>query len=232
MLIFLFLTLYAQAAPLQTGVWQTAVMKRAQFNDSIDFVFNLSTSVPEVGGGGTIRRANGATFPALDGNGISYSLFDLKPCGINLPHVHPRATELLYVINGTGPLRTWFVEENTVGSLHSRDVLNNLQPGQVTFFPQGLIHFEQNMGCDDIFFISALNSEDPGVNTVTLRLFDVESDAALAQILGLTVAQVAAMRAGVPQGPTAGLPECLSRCNTNGSTSGSTSDSSNYTGNP
>jgi len=81
-------------------------------------------------------------------------------------------------------------------------------------------------------FISALNSEDPGVNTVTLRLFDVESDSALAQILGLTVAQVAAMRAGVPQGPTAGLPECLSRCNsssTNGADSGSTSDSSNYT---
>jgi len=211
MFLLFLLSVEAQHAPLQTATWQTAVQRRAQFADS-DFVFDLNTAPHELGnGGGFVRRAFGSTFPALQGQGIGYSLFSIEPCGINLPHVHPRATELLFVINGTGPLRTWLVEENQ-GLPHSRDIVNDLAAGQVTFFPQGLIHFQQNLGCDTLTFLSALNSEDPGVNTVTLRLFDAEGDEALAQSLGLAVNQVAAIRAGVPAGPAKGLQECLQKC--------------------
>ncbi|CAM9329551.1 unnamed protein product, partial [Ectocarpus sp. 12 AP-2014] len=32
--------------------------------------------------------------PALDGQGISMALVNLDPCAINLPHIHPRATEV------------------------------------------------------------------------------------------------------------------------------------------
>ncbi|CAN0597135.1 unnamed protein product, partial [Laminaria digitata] len=32
--------------------------------------------------------------PALAGQGISMALVNLGPCAINLPHIHPRATEV------------------------------------------------------------------------------------------------------------------------------------------
>jgi hypothetical protein len=65
---------------------------------SVDFVFNLATSKPSSqANGNTIRPLNVNTFPILANMGISYTLFELSPCGINLPHIHPRATELLYV---------------------------------------------------------------------------------------------------------------------------------------
>ena len=41
------------------------------------------------------RVANVNHIPVLEGNGVSMVLFNLEPCGINLPHVHPRATEVI-----------------------------------------------------------------------------------------------------------------------------------------
>jgi Cupin len=37
--------------------------------------------------------------PALHGEGIALVTIDLAPCGINIPHVHTRATEFLYAID-------------------------------------------------------------------------------------------------------------------------------------
>jgi hypothetical protein len=45
-----------------------------------------------------IRTLRVHDFPALAYLDISYTLFRLAPCGANIPHIHPRATELLYVI--------------------------------------------------------------------------------------------------------------------------------------
>jgi len=54
------------------------------------------------GGGGAYR-----------GEGITSVKFILVPCGVNVPHTHPRATELLNVVEG-GPLLVGWV--NTSGS--------------------------------------------------------------------------------------------------------------------
>ena len=48
-------------------------------------------------GNNSINQISVLQFPTLDRMGVAYTLFELAPCGINLPHVHPRATELLYV---------------------------------------------------------------------------------------------------------------------------------------
>ena len=83
---------------------------RKQFSQ-MDFTFDLDGSKPDGSlKGGEIRTAFVNDMPSLSGEGVAYSLFDVEPCGINLPHVHPRATELLYVIEGNN-LRTGFVEE-------------------------------------------------------------------------------------------------------------------------
>ncbi|EFJ38793.1 hypothetical protein SELMODRAFT_402991 [Selaginella moellendorffii] len=41
--------------------------------------------------------------------GITYVHFNMVPCGVNLPHTHPRASELLTMISG-GPLQVGFVD--------------------------------------------------------------------------------------------------------------------------
>ena len=67
--------------------------------NSKDFVFDLKKAKPTMAGNNTIRQLSVSQFPTLAYMGISYTLFELAPCGINLPHVHPRASELLYVRN-------------------------------------------------------------------------------------------------------------------------------------
>ena len=56
-----------------------------------DFVFDFNNATSEGSGdGGTIKPANIESFPALGGEGVSYTLFTLKACAVNLPHVHQR----------------------------------------------------------------------------------------------------------------------------------------------
>ncbi len=50
---------------------------------------------------------------AYRGEGITSVKFILVPCGVNVPHTHPRATEVLNVVEG-GPLLVGWV--NTSGS--------------------------------------------------------------------------------------------------------------------
>ncbi|CAM9718574.1 unnamed protein product, partial [Phaeothamnion confervicola] len=76
---------------------------RSQFSqENGDFVFDLAGSAGVTGEGGTLQTANAASFPALTGEGIAMVRIVLEPCGINIPHVHPRATELQIVIDA-GP---------------------------------------------------------------------------------------------------------------------------------
>jgi oxalate decarboxylase/phosphoglucose isomerase-like protein (cupin superfamily) len=75
----------------------TGVELLANLNSS-DFVYDLGKAVPTKNGNNTIRQLSVTQFPTLAFTGISYTLFELAPCGINLPHLHPRASELLYVI--------------------------------------------------------------------------------------------------------------------------------------
>lgn len=53
-----------------------------------------------------------------------------QPCGLNTPHVHPRATEFNLAVNGT--LATGDFEEND-----EEFIMQTLKPGQATVFPQG-----------------------------------------------------------------------------------------------
>lgn len=56
-----------------------------------------------------------------------------------------------------------FAEENS--NRANKSHVNDLITGQVAVFPQGYIHYEQNLSCNKTaIFISALNHEDPGLN--------------------------------------------------------------------
>lgn len=119
--------LYYRKKPETFNVPPSQQMFRSQFSPS-EFAFDLDGMDGIEGEGGVIKISSVENFPALSGQDISYAVFEMEPCGINLPHVNPRGTELIYVIHGNF-LRTAFVEENG-----GRTIFNDLTTGQV-FIP-------------------------------------------------------------------------------------------------
>ncbi|KAL0359428.1 UNVERIFIED_CONTAM: putative germin-like protein 2-2 [Sesamum angustifolium] len=90
---------------------------------------------------------------------------DYAPWGINPPHTHPRATEILTVLEGS--LQVGFVTSNPDNSL----ITKNLRKGDVFVFPVGLIHFQRNVGTGNAVAIAALSSQNPGVITIANAVF-------------------------------------------------------------
>ncbi|XP_074285992.1 germin-like protein [Silene latifolia] len=106
--------------------------------------------------------------PGLNTLGISLARIDFAPYGVNPPHTHPRATEVLTVLEGT--LYVGFVTSNLPngGNKLFTKVLNK---GDVFVYPQGLIHFQFNVGNTPAVAIVGLSSQNPGVVTIANAVF-------------------------------------------------------------
>ncbi|KAI3755593.1 hypothetical protein L1987_55397 [Smallanthus sonchifolius] len=85
--------------------------------------------------------------------------------GTNPPHTHPRATEILTVIEGT--LQVGFITSDP----QKRLITKVLQRGDVFVFPIGLVHFQRNMGHSNASAIAAFSSQNPGVTSITNSIF-------------------------------------------------------------
>ena len=130
----------------------------------------------------------------------------LGPCGINLPHTHPRATEINYSVDGDFIIG--FYQENG-----AQFILNELHKNQAAVFPQGAIHFEQNLNCVPATFVAAFNSEDPGVLTISDAFFGgLPATVVGAALGGLNITSVEDIRLQLAQNPSIGVAECRRRC--------------------
>lgn len=183
----------------------TEVAKIEALEDS-DFVFNFNNATITKGNDGDTVAANVANFPVLLGEGLSMTVGYLGPCGMNSPHTHPRATEILYLINGT--IITGMLQENG-----ARFVYNTVNNGSAQVFLKGSIHYQQNVGCDPVTFVAALNNEDPGVSSIAQRYFGLPPDIVGASLGGIGVQEVAGLEAKIPDNIIFGIEECLQRCN-------------------
>ncbi|VAH13240.1 putative germin-like protein 2-1 [Triticum dicoccoides] len=115
--------------------------------------------------GSIVTAVNVAQIAGLNTLGVSLARVDYAPYGQNPPHLHPRATEILTVLEGS--LYVGFVTSNPGNKLFSK-VLNK---GDVFVFPQGLIHFQFNIGNNEAIAIAALSSKNPGVITIANAVF-------------------------------------------------------------
>jgi quercetin dioxygenase-like cupin family protein len=114
--------------------------------------------------GSNVTQANVMQIPGLNTLGISMVRIDYAaPLGLNPPHTHPRATEILVVIEGT--LSVGFI--TTDNRLFSK----TLEKGDVFVFPKGLVHFQLNVGRYNAVAIAALSSQLPGTQQVAMSLF-------------------------------------------------------------
>ncbi|GLT67625.1 hypothetical protein SLA2020_399190 [Shorea laevis] len=132
-----------------------------------DFFFqglNIPRSTAnQVGSNVTLLNVN--EILGLNTLGVSLARIDYAPYGLNPPHIHPRATEILTVLKGT--LYVGFITSNPNNRLFTK-VLN---AGDVFVFPIGLIHFQFNVGNTNALAFSGLGSQNPGRIEIASTIF-------------------------------------------------------------
>lgn len=113
-----------------------------------------------------VTPASVTEFAGLNTLGISAARIDFAKGGINPPHTHPRATELLFLAKGE--LYVGFVDTNTT---KPRLFATTLNAGELFVFPKALVHFQLNVGKGPALAFAALDSQNPGVQQVAAALF-------------------------------------------------------------
>ncbi|MCD7456500.1 hypothetical protein HAX54_031938 [Datura stramonium] len=106
--------------------------------------------------------------PGLNTLGISLVRVDYAPWGINPPHTHPRATEILKVLEGS--LQVGFVTSNP----ENRLITKVLKKGDTFVFPIDLVHYQRNVGYGNAVAVAALSSQNPGVISIANAVFGSE----------------------------------------------------------
>ncbi|KIX06219.1 uncharacterized protein Z518_04194 [Rhinocladiella mackenziei CBS 650.93] len=190
------------------------IQKEIEAGDlSLKFDFNPAANPgATVGLGGQVDLAQRANFPILTGLGISAAGIFFNPCGLNTPHIHPRATEFLTLVTDTKMLSGFVLENGFTTELNT-----TLTQFQGTVFPQGSIHFQQNLDCKPAVAIAGLNSEDPGASSVAQNfLVNIDPeivDATLGFPKQIDADNFAQFKENIPVSLAKGVEECLIRCN-------------------
>ncbi|GAU20587.1 hypothetical protein TSUD_297600 [Trifolium subterraneum] len=123
--------------------------------------------------GSTVTAVTVNNLFGLNTLGISLARIDYAPGGLNPPHFHPRASEILVVLEGT--LYVGFVGSNG-NNCDNPLFAKVLHKGDVFVFPIGLIHFQLNVGHGDAVAIAGLGSQNPGVVTIANATFGSKPD--------------------------------------------------------
>ena len=132
---------------------------------SSDFFFGGISSPAVINStmGSAVTGANVEKIPGLNTLSVSLARIDYAQGGLNPPHTHPRATEVVFVLEGE--LEVGFI--TTSNKLFSQTI----KTGEVFVFPRGLVHFQKNNGKSPASVLSAFNSQLPGTVSVAATLF-------------------------------------------------------------
>jgi quercetin dioxygenase-like cupin family protein len=129
----------------------------------------LAAPVP---GNFTVTKASMAEFPALNGQSVSFAALSYPPGSVNPTHTHPRASELLLVVEGA--LSVGFVD--TAGKLFTQD----LATGDMFVFPKGTVHWQYNKDENKpARALSAFGSAAAGTVSVPVTVFGTGIDEAV-----------------------------------------------------
>ncbi|CAM6051859.1 unnamed protein product [Sphagnum compactum] len=157
---------FCVADPNNPTIVNGLVCKNPALVKASDFVFHGLATPGNTNDplGSSVTPAAAAQFPGINTLGISMARLDFAKGGLVPPHTHPRATEIIFVVEGS--LFVGFVSTN--GTLFA----TTLQKGDVFVFPRGLLHFELNVWDGTATAIAALNSQNPGTQIQAVALFN------------------------------------------------------------
>ncbi|KAK8645001.1 hypothetical protein V6N13_118857 [Hibiscus sabdariffa] len=100
-----------------------------------------------------VTPAFSTQFPGINGLGVSLARLDLAVGGRTAMHTHPEGTEVLTIIQGT--LCAGFISST------NKVYLTSLHEGDVMAFPQGLMHFQINVGKSPALAFASFSSTSP-----------------------------------------------------------------------
>nr|XP_043631178.1 germin-like protein 9-3 [Erigeron canadensis] len=113
----------------------------------------------------TVVKASLNEFPGLLGQSVSCAILEFPAGSVNPLHIHPRATELLFVLQGS--LQVGFVD--TTNKLFNQ----SLQTGDIFVFPKGLVHFQYNSNSTgSALAVSAFGSASAGTQSIANSVFN------------------------------------------------------------
>ncbi|XP_031373675.1 germin-like protein subfamily 3 member 2 [Punica granatum] len=153
-----------------------------------DFVFSGVKSPGKFSETGlSATSVNSKIFPGLNTLGMSFVRADLEPGGINPPHFHPRATEIVFVLEGK--VYSGFVD--TQNRVFSRVI----EKGEVMVFPRGLLHFQMNVGYERATILGSFDSQNPGLQRIANAVFGSGiEEGLLEKAFGLSPKELAKLR--------------------------------------
>ncbi|KAM3740762.1 hypothetical protein ACB098_08G123200 [Castanea mollissima] len=131
----------------------------------------------------------------LSMDGVSSAILQFPAGTPNPPHIHPRASELLFLFQGT--LQVGFVD--TTNKLFTQ----TLQAGDIFVFPKGLVHFQYNADTQiPAIAVSAFGSANAGTVSLPNTLFTTGiDDNILAKSFKTDIATIQALKAGLAPKP-------------------------------
>ncbi|KAF3398133.1 hypothetical protein F1880_006360 [Penicillium rolfsii] len=190
----------------QLRVADSAADRYALLPKDEDFVYDFSKNP-------ALPLADGKSFPALVGTGLSFSLSQLPACGMTFVHLHPRATELFAITSGR--VHSEMVPEGGVvdSKGNQRVIRTEIGPGLLTIYPAGSFHTQVNPDCEAANFTAAFNSEDTGISLVADQTFAF-SDDIIARTFGQTIAgeDIDKVRDAISGDMLIKVEECLTKC--------------------
>ncbi|KAL6601523.1 hypothetical protein ACP70R_044743 [Stipagrostis hirtigluma subsp. patula] len=137
-----------------------------------------------------VIKASMKEFPALNGQSVSYALLMYPPDSVNPTHTHPRAAELLLVVDGA--LSVGFVD--SANKLYTQD----LAAGDMFVFPKGLVHWQYNKGPKPATALSAFGSAAAGLVSIPVNVFGTGiDDTLLAKSFKTDVPTIQKLKAGL-----------------------------------
>jgi quercetin dioxygenase-like cupin family protein len=143
--------------------------KRPENVTADDFFFGGLANAADVYAGGNpmgsvVTAADVGKLPGLNTLGVSMARTDYAAWGgTNPPHAHLRATEMLFVVEGT--MEVGFV------TTANRHITRTVPKGGVFVFPRGLMHYERSVGEAPAVSISAFDSQLPGTQPAAAAMF-------------------------------------------------------------
>jgi quercetin dioxygenase-like cupin family protein len=142
-------------------------------------------------GFGFILGFASGSYPGLNTLGLAVAKVNYAKGGVSSPHTHPRASEVITVLKGE--VYVGFVDTN--GKLFAV----TLKESDVFVFPQGLVHFQLNVGEKPAATLAVFNAQNPGVQPMPSSLFGstpaIRSDV-LAKAFGISEKEAISIQKG------------------------------------
>lgn len=190
------------------GSQHMTIHAERQYYSANDFAMSLASvpasfSTASAMANSTIRAATVEQCPvmAMADLGVSYYHVLLQAGTHHVPHLHPRAAEVLLVTAGT--VDVFFLEEGGDGTGPApRLIRNNVDAAGVALFPRGLLHGVTCVSASPCTYVSTLTHADPGVVLAGTTLCDGPL-ADVAAMLGVPQDDATVVCAGMSQELTA-----------------------------